>query len=56
MIKNIFSFVLLLCGLVVGMTLLNIFHVPLIYPYAGIIVSTLLLFLLFLKSNNELVQ
>jgi len=56
MIKNMLSFVLLLCGLVIGLTLLNVIHVPLIFPYAGIIVSTTMLVPLILKSSNKLVQ
>ncbi|MFJ5789617.1 hypothetical protein ACIQXW_05730 [Lysinibacillus sp. NPDC097162] len=56
MIKNIFSLLLMICGLLVGLTLLNIIQLPLIFPYAGIIISTTVILIILFKNRMNLAR
>ncbi len=35
-----------------GLTLLGMIHVPLIYPYAGILISSAIMVVIILKNRN----
>jgi hypothetical protein len=52
MAKNILSIFLVICGLIVGLTLLDIINIPLFYPYAGIIISTTVLLIILFKNRK----
>ncbi|POZ56705.1 hypothetical protein LYSIN_01488 [Lysinibacillus sphaericus] len=54
MIKNIFSLILMICGLLVGLTLLDFIHLPLFFPYAGIIISTTVILIILFKNRRNL--
>ncbi|MFJ7406196.1 MULTISPECIES: hypothetical protein [unclassified Lysinibacillus] len=54
MIKNIFSLIIMICGLLVGLTLLDIIHLPLFFPYAGIIISTTVILIILFKNRRNL--
>lgn len=56
MIKNILSVVLVICGLIVGLTLLDIINVPLFFPYAGIIISTTIMLIIIFKNRINSVR
>jgi hypothetical protein len=51
-VRNILSVFLIICGLVLVLTLLNIINVPLIFPYAGIIISTTIILIIIFKNKN----
>lgn len=53
MLKNIFLIVLVICGLIVGLTLLDIINAPLIFPYTGIIISTTVMLIIIFKNRRN---
>jgi len=52
--KNFFSLILMICGILVGLTLLDFIHLPLLFPYVGIIISTTIILIILFKNRRNL--
>ncbi|POZ56703.1 hypothetical protein MKY08_09305 [Lysinibacillus sp. FSL M8-0337] len=54
--KNILSLILVLCVVIIALTLMGIIHVPLFYPYAGVIICSTILLRIMINTNIRSVQ
>ena len=54
MIINILSVFLVIGGLVVGLTLLDIINVPLFFPYLGMFISTTIMLIIIFKNRKTM--